>query len=104
MRRILRYSMLAVIAAVLTVATAMFIPQRVDDQTGLSVVRCGYPVAFITQDFSRLDPPSFPQFYGCGPSLEDPCAISWPAFSLSWLMVFIAVLGVYTAFQRLIRK
>lgn len=104
MRRILRYSMLAVIAAVLTVATAMLIPQRVDEQTGLAAIRYGYPVSFLTEDCTRLDPPSFPQFYYCCNPWKNLTTISWTAFLLSWLMVFIVVLGVYTARQHLIRK
>jgi len=102
MKSRLYYGTIAVIAALVAAATVL-IPQKVENRAGLEAVRCGYPVAFLTEH-SRLDPPSFPLWYHCGNLWEHPSTVSWPAFVLSWLIVFMTLVVVRQAMRSLQRR
>lgn len=58
--RMAKHIGLSVLAATLLVAS-LAIPQEVASQDDLVAVRFGYPIRFVVQNQSRLEPPSFPR-------------------------------------------
>lgn len=66
-----RHLLLGAISFVLQMGT-LFIPRTVDSRDGLASVGLGYPISFAVQNFSRLDPPSFPRRYSLLTPLEFP--------------------------------
>ncbi len=58
--RMAKHIGLSVLAAILLIAS-LEIPQEVASQHDLVAVRFGYPVSYVVQNQSRLEPPSFPR-------------------------------------------
>ena len=98
----------AVLAAILLTAS-LAIPQEVASQHDLVAVRFGYPVRFVVQDQSRLEPPSFPrpQPFVWSP-WEFPARLLPVQAMLSFLVVFgaceLVVLAIKAARLRLLQR
>ena len=86
---------------------ALFVPKVVYNEKDMEAVNLGYPVTFVTQDFTRLDSP-FPWKYSFGSPWEDPFKISWPNFLLSYLIIFLivglTVAGIEKLFVKIRKK
>ena len=63
----------------LIVFASLSIPVKVWNKADMAAVELGYPLSFVTQDFSRLDPPSFPRYYASGIPWEYPLSFHKPA-------------------------
>lgn len=87
---------LSMLAITLILGT-LFIPVSVSSYDELESVSLGYPLAFISQDFSRYDPEVYPQSFNFGSPWEDPFRIMWEGLFLSYLIV-VSFLNVILIF------
>lgn len=79
------------------------IPKTVYNKSDMQAVQLGYPISFVMQDFTRLDPP-FPWKYNFGSPWEDPFKILWFNFLLSYLIVFFITTLVFIGVGRMFVK
>src|SRR3990167_7429475 len=88
--------LIAFIAFLIIIGTVFLsTSQTVHNKEEMKSIKAGYPIAFVTQDFSRYDPP-FPWQYrfGSGGMFEDPVRILWLRFVLSYGIIFSVVAGL----------
>lgn len=70
----------------------------------MKTIDFGYPFSFITQDFSKYDPP-FPWHYdNFGMSLEIHTEINEVRFILSYLTIFIVIFALDYSLEKLLHK
>ena len=102
MKKIIKYLLIGFIALIIVIGT-LSIPKTVYNKTDMQTVELGYPISFIIQDFTRLDPP-FPWEYNFGSPWEDPFRISWINFLLSYLIIFSITTFVVIGVEKLFIK
>ncbi|MBU1684140.1 hypothetical protein KKC56_01605 [Patescibacteria group bacterium] len=102
MKKIIKYSSVAIVSLMILFGT-LSIPKTVYNKTDMEAVKLGYPISFVTQNFTRLDPP-FPWKYSFGSPWEDPFKISWFNFLLSYLIIFLVMGLAATGIEKLFIK
>ena len=106
MKKIIKYSSVAIVSFIVVLST-LSIPKTVYNSKDKEAVKLGYPISFVTQNFTRYDPP-FPWRYSFGSPWEDPFRISWLNFLLSYLIIFfvvgLAVAGTERLFIKIRKK
>ena len=80
---------------------SLSVPTTVRDEADMKAVKLGYPFWFVTQDFSRLDPPSWPRQYSFGSPWEDPFQVSLSRVALSYFAVFMVLQGIEIAVKKI---
>lgn len=72
-----------------SVLTSLAVPVEVDAPDELRRLEFGMPLAFVSQDQSRYDPPiaSFPRNCRLTSPLETPTSVQWPRLGASVLIV-----------------
>lgn len=89
--------------AFIILSGTLLIPKTVHTKDDMKMMEFGYPVAFITQDLTRYDPP-FPWSYTFRSVLENSFTISWIRFSLSYLSVFITTELFFVLIESFFKK
>lgn len=91
---------IALVVSMVILMGTLFIPRTVYSKEDMQIMQFGYPFPFITQDLSRLDPPTFPRQYRFGGPWEYPFEVSWKVFSLSYAtilgIIFLILIEGYT--------
>ena len=87
MTKILLHISMLLISLIIVLAT-LSTPQTVHTKKDMRDMQFGYPVAFVSQDLSGIDPP-FPWQYGFRSPLENPYKFNLLNFILSYLIVFL---------------
>ena len=67
----IKHVFIGIFSTILVVAS-LLIPTEVPSKTESSSIMYGYPIAYILQDQSRLDPPNYPRKHSFGNPLEFP--------------------------------
>ena len=82
----------SVVLSILVLIGSLFLSTVVATPAELKNVRFGLPISYVTQDFSRYDPPasSFPRPYRLASPMEAPLRVDWIRFGASWLIIFVA--------------
>lgn len=73
----------------------LLIPVNITDQVKLAQVEFGYPLAFLRQDFSGIDPPSFPWSVSVASPWEYGMAVQWLMLLLDTVFVFFVLVLLY---------
>lgn len=88
------------VLAVLTgsiLCASLFVCTEVNSQAEMSGILIGLPVAFVSRDAGRYTPQNFPRCYAVGNPWEDPMRLRWPAFLVSFSVVFASLLALVWA-------
>lgn len=86
--------------SVAIVLLTLALPVDIANQAALADVRMGLPFAFLHQDFSGIDPPSFPWSVMFASPWEFPLSIHWPLFILNILLVFAVLFVIQSLIMR----
>ena len=70
MKKIIKYLLVGLVSLAIVVGT-LSVPKNVYNKKDMEVMKFGYPIAFVTQDLTRYDPP-FPWKYSFSSPLENP--------------------------------
>ena len=91
-KKIIIKQSLILLIAILLVLLTLLIPREVSSQQELKAVKMGYPVHFVTQDFSNYDPP-MPHSYSVmsGSPFDNRPNISYANFLISVFLILLAV-------------
>ncbi len=93
MNSLVKQLSIAAVGLAILIAT-LFIPKTVYNKDEMKNVELGYPIPFITQDFTRYDPP-FPYRYSFGSPWEDPYRVLWNNFLLSYVTVLLFLEAIF---------
>jgi preprotein translocase subunit YajC len=90
-KQFIKQSIIILIATLLVLLT-LFIPQKVRSQAESKEVKMGYPVHFVTQDFSSYNPP-LPRSYNImsGSLMEKRPSIAYANFLVSIALIVLIV-------------
>lgn len=86
---------LCLFAGLILTLASLGVPVQVDSHEGLKTVRLGLPFAFLVQDNSRYDPPSFPRKYDFESPWNSPFQFHGSRFAAS-VLVFTLMLEILT--------
>jgi hypothetical protein len=100
MKTLIKYLLIILISFVILIVT-LGIPKTVNSKEDMKAVKLGYPISFVTQDFTKYDPP-FPWQYSFGSPLENPFEISWINFFLSYSIILLSIGVVDFGIEKLI--
>lgn len=101
MKKTAKYLVIGIVTFIILVGT-LSIPKTVNSKEEMKSVKLGYPIAFIDQDFSRLDPPSFPLKQSFGSPWEDIWKVLPFQFILSFGIVFFILKYTFEGIERLV--
>src|SRR3989338_9625698 len=77
---------------------------EVFNKDDLRVLSCGWPLKFIVNDQSRIDPP-FPWKISClGSPLDDPFKFYWPQLIIDVLIFYAFIIFLWSAYVALNNK
>ena len=93
-----RHLLLAALALAFQGGT-LLVPREVESQAALATHRLGYPIAFVSQDLSGLDPPEFPRRYRLVSPWEHPARLL-PARAFAAFACLLAALEFASAAAR----
>ncbi|HDH31516.1 MAG TPA: hypothetical protein ENH26_01940 [Candidatus Wolfebacteria bacterium] len=102
MKKIIKYLLIGLVSLVIVIGT-LSIPKTVYDKEDMGAMKFGYPIAFVTQDLTRYDPP-FPWKWSFSSPWENPSDISWFNFLFSYLIIFLITGFVVIETERLFLK
>ena len=94
---------LIVLISLFILLSTLSIPKTVFNKTDMEAVHLGYPIPFVTQNFTRYDPP-FPWKYSFKSPWEDGFKISWLNFLSSFAIILIVVGVVTEGIEKLFMK
>jgi hypothetical protein len=82
-----------VISYIFVISSLFWAKDTANTHADLSQVDLGWPMTFVTQDFSWLDPPEnwFPYRLGFGVPQEHPTSFRASAFFIDWIMAAIVL-------------
>ena len=89
MKKVVKYFLIGFVSLIIVLGTSL-IPQTVYDRKDMKAMKFGYPIAFVTQDLTRYDPP-FPHKYHFSSPWENPSDISWSNFLLSYGIIMLII-------------
>jgi len=102
MKKIIKYLLIGLISLIIVVGT-LLIPKTVHNKEDMQDVTFGYPIAFVTQDLTRYNPP-FPWKYSFSSPWENPFKVSWGNFLLSYLIIFSVTTLIFIGVGKIFAK